>query len=489
MLPKLRIITGLLCAGAVCTVASQQPGSELHWDQAVEVITRDVAIIGGGSTGTYAAIKLRDLGYTVAVIEQKGRLGGHTETFTDPSTGTAIDYGVVILHNLDVVRKYFRRFNVPLKTQKNNITSPKSRFYDFSTGTRALVPPDPTEALQAYVAQLRKYPWVDEGFYIPDNIPEDLLLPFGEFASKYGLGDVVETLFEYGQGLGDFLNQPTLYVMKLVGLDATKDIQSGFLTTLRGNNSEIYGKAEAELGPSVLLHSTVLGVRRDRLDAHGHLSLLVQTSSCIKLIRAKQLLVSIPPKVSNLAPLGLDAREYSLFSQFNNSHYITTIMNNTGLPGIQDGIDYTNAAAHGSTPFDIPKLPAAYGFSPTGVGGLVTVEYGAPAGTPAHLTTDEAVKEHILETLARLRRSAAVSVDLTMPETQTPEFVVFSNHSPFELTVGAEAIKRGFYRELYALQGYRSTWWTGAAWHTQDSSLLWRFTEGVVESLVATLED
>ncbi|KAI0767756.1 hypothetical protein C8Q74DRAFT_1458039 [Fomes fomentarius] len=452
---------GHLCLTSLPTLPSFQP-----------FITRDVAIIGGGSTGTYAAIKLRDLNYTVAVIEKKGRLGGHTETFTDPSTGTAIDYGVVVLHNLDVVRKYFGRFNVPLKTQKNNLTSPNSQYYDFSTGTRAVVPPDPTEALQAYAAQLRKYPWVDEGFYIPDNISEDLLLPFGEFASKYGLGDVVETLFEYGQGLGDFLNQLTLYVMKLVGLDATKNIQSGFLTTLRGNNSEIYGKAEAELGPSVLLHSTVLGVRRDRLDAHGYLSLLVQTSSCIKLIRAKQLLVTIPPK-------------YSLFSQFNNSHYITTIINNTGLPGVQDGIDYTNAAAHGSTPFDIPKLPAAYGFSPTGVGGLVTVEYGAPAGTPAHLTTDDAVKEHILETLARLRRSAAMN--FTTPETQTPEFVVFSNHSPFELTVGAEAIKRGFYRELYALQGYRNTWWTGAAWHTQDSSLLWRFTEGVVESLVTKL--
>jgi heterodisulfide reductase subunit A-like polyferredoxin len=44
-----------------------------------ETIVRDVCILGGGSTGTYAAIRLsQDMGKSVVVIEKTERLGGHT---------------------------------------------------------------------------------------------------------------------------------------------------------------------------------------------------------------------------------------------------------------------------------------------------------------------------------------------------------------------------------------------------------------------------
>jgi NADPH-dependent 2,4-dienoyl-CoA reductase/sulfur reductase-like enzyme len=77
-----------------------------------EVITRDITIIGGGSAGTYAAISLQDLGKSVAVVEQTGRLGGNTETYTDPGTGATIDIGVMIFHNISVVTNYFARLGV-----------------------------------------------------------------------------------------------------------------------------------------------------------------------------------------------------------------------------------------------------------------------------------------------------------------------------------------------------------------------------------------
>jgi heterodisulfide reductase subunit A-like polyferredoxin len=59
-----------------------------------DIIIRDVAIIGGGASGTHAAISLKDKGKSIIVIEKQGRLGGHTETYIDPSTGIPIDYGV-----------------------------------------------------------------------------------------------------------------------------------------------------------------------------------------------------------------------------------------------------------------------------------------------------------------------------------------------------------------------------------------------------------
>ncbi len=66
-----------------------------------------------------------------------------------------------------------------------------------------------------------------------------------------------------------------------------------------------------------------------------------------------------------------------------------------------------------------------------------------------------------------------------------PVFAVSSNHRPFELSVDADAVKDGFYRDLYSLQGKKRTWWTGAAWHTHDSSLIWRFTEGLLGNITA----
>lgn len=39
-----------------------------------DIVTKDVAIVGGGASGTYAAIRLKDKGKTVALIEQKDHL-------------------------------------------------------------------------------------------------------------------------------------------------------------------------------------------------------------------------------------------------------------------------------------------------------------------------------------------------------------------------------------------------------------------------------
>jgi len=39
-----------------------------------DIIARDVAIIGGGASGSYAAVRLRDSGKTVVVIDQADHL-------------------------------------------------------------------------------------------------------------------------------------------------------------------------------------------------------------------------------------------------------------------------------------------------------------------------------------------------------------------------------------------------------------------------------
>jgi hypothetical protein len=106
------------------------------------------------------------------------------------------------------------------------------------------------------------------------------------------------------------------------------------------------------------------------------------------------------------------------------------------------------------------------------VPGLVSVLYFST--TPV---TDDEISNAIIEQVKK--------VDVPGKGPSEPVFAVSSNHRPFELSVDADAVKDGFYRDLYSLQGKKRTWWTGAAWHTHDSSLIWRFTEGLLGNITA----
>ncbi|AGZ38854.1 NAD(P)/FAD-dependent oxidoreductase [Actinoplanes friuliensis] len=455
---------GLAGAGALPQPEAMAQASVLGSDS---IITRDVAVIGGGATGTYAAIRLRDMGKSVAVIETADRLGGHTHTYTDPATGGKVDIGVIVWHELPIVRDWFARFDVPLEKASFDSPGMVSKYVDYRTGKEVTgyTPSDPSAALGAYAAQLAQYPYLEAGFDLPNPVPPDLLLPFGDFVKKYDLGAVVGTIFNFGQGLGDLLRQPTLYVFKNFGLDILRNLQVGFLTTARHNNSELYEKARAELGADALLRSRVVATDRD---AAGYANILVQTPSGLKIIRAKKLVVTIPPKLDNLFGFDLDATEAGLFAQFGNSAYYTGLLRNTGIP---DNMAVTNIGQ--GTAYNLPSLPGVYSISPSGIPGLHQVKYGSP-----YQLSETSVKADILAGVKRLRTAGTV-------DTRTPEFAVFSSHSPFELTVPTGAIKSGFYKKLGALQGRNRTFYTGAAFHTHDSSLLWQFTEALLPRIAA----
>ncbi|TAQ90979.1 hypothetical protein B7494_g715 [Chlorociboria aeruginascens] len=430
------------------------------------IIARDVVIIGGGSTGTYSAIRLSDLGKSVAVVEHKGRLGGHTETYTDPATGKTIDIGVVVFHNLDLVKNYFARLNVSLVTETGLGSSAGSEFVDFRTGkvVANFTSPDFTAALGVYATQLAKYPYVELGFDLPYPVPGDLLLPFGDFVIKYSIQSFIPFLFNFAQGLGDLLAQSTLYVFKNFGSDLITDLSIGFLTTALADNSLLYEHATAVLGENVLLNSTIIAVDRSGSSA----KVLLETPSGLTLVKASKLVFTIPPKIDNLGGWDLSVSEKILFPQFDNSAYYTGLLRNTGIP------DSTTVSNTGSnTLYNLPVLPASYSFSPTTVSGLTSVKFGS-----AFALSDEEVQKSIIEEVNRL--------DFPGKVPGNPEFAVYSSHTPFELTVPAKAIAAGFYKDLYALQGQRHTFYTGAAFHTHDSSLLWNFTERLIPRIVAS---
>lgn len=445
-----------------------------HFDSS-DIIERDVAIIGGGAAGTQASISLKDKGKTVIVIEKKDRIGGHTETHIDPATGIPVDMGVMIWHNITIVRDFFARFNVPLIVLGSDVGSGSDAVaanYDLRTGKEVNITgpsqADTGAAFAKYAQFLAQYPRLNDGLFFPSPVPDDFVLPFGEFAKKYGIEAAVPAINAYNPGLGDLLTAPMIENQRVWGLSLIQQLSTGFLTTAHHNNSEIYSKAQAELlsAKSLLLSSQVIRSER-RNDC---VTLVVQTPKGKKLIRAKKLLITIPPRLDFLAPFDLNKKERSIFAKLIDAGYYTSIVRNTGLP---DNLSVTNVRA--DAPYNIPSLPGVYTISSTGVPGLKIAYYGTHRSNSTFPLSDQAVKSGIVAALKALQRANPNEF-----KQLEPEFVEYSSHTPFYLQARPEDIKAGFYEEMYALQGDRRTYWTGASWRAQDSSDIWRFTENEV---------
>lgn len=429
------------------------------------VITRDVCIIGGGSSGTYSAIQLQKAGKSVVVVEKEKFMGGHTNTYADPATNQTIDYGVVVFENNQIVKDYFDYLGVPWLLAPLTLTDARI-YFDFSTNTIVTAPSNPFD-IQAYVDLLLKYPELTEGFFLPTPVPDDLLLPFGKIVTKYNITEsAVNLVFLIGQGLGDILRQPSLYVFKIAGLNImTTDLLEGFVVTKNNNNMDIYNKAYEMLKPNVLLQSYPIKVVR----SPSGVKVTVKTPKGIKLIKAKKLLISIPPKLCNLKGFDLSAHERSLFSQFQNTAYYTGLVRNTGLPPntTVENINTRNL-------YNLPTLPGLYALTHTTDDEIWDVKYGSPDEL-----TDDYVKADVLNSLLVLQQMGIANKTV-----HAPEFIRFNSHTPFALTVSPEAIKALFYNKLNALQGERNTYYTGAALESQNSGLLWQFTNNSVLPLL-----
>ena len=371
---------------------------------------------------------------------------GHVNTYVDATSGQTYDYGVQIFSNISVLSNFFAHFHVPLApvpAASGGVT----KYVNFENG--AQVPPSKitdgnlTAAWIEYTKQQAKYPTIFEEWDLPYPVPEDLLMPYGDFLQKYDLQAMAYSAFLYNQGAGNILSQPTLYMMKYQDRVQMKSLlETGFVFNELNDNQELYNRAQAELEPNVFLSSNVESISRE---AHG-VEVCVMTPSGRKHIKAAKLLITIPPKLSNLGFLDLDSNDRKLLGQFNNSGYWDSVLRHTGIP---DDTSVTNANSDAT--FSIPEMPGVLTFPNTPIKGLHAAYYSSPKDM-----SDDEVKSEILSTLDRVRESLGYP-----PPEQKPEFAGLHNHSPFVLTVSTEAIKNGFYKQLLGLQGKSNTWWTG----------------------------
>ncbi|RYN55330.1 hypothetical protein AA0118_g8813 [Alternaria tenuissima] len=418
-LPSAGLVASLFVS-TVLSIPSKYPSSAFSPN---DIITRDVAIIGGGSSGTHAAISLKDASKSLVVIEVKGRLGGHTETYTDPVTGRAQDYGVLVFHNESTVLDYFARFDIPLAIPE---FATNRANYDLSTGLEVNISAPSPEALgaglQTYGAFLAQYPELNSGMFLPDPVPEDLTMPFGDFVVKYGIEAIVQTLYSTNQGTGDILSMPVLEQARVNGLGLVAQLAAnGLISTAQRNNSELYGKAQVELldADSLLLSSEVVNsVRHD-----DGVELVVET------------------------PDG-----------------------NTGVP---EGLFTYNYAP--DTPYNLPAIPGIYLMQPTAIPGVKAIYYGADVSNATYPLSDDFIKGELVASIKRLQAANPDKFNAT-----EPEFVVYTSHAPFYVQATSEDIKARIYDEMNALQGLKSTYWSGAAFRAHDSSALWQLNKEVV---------
>ncbi|RAH48798.1 amine oxidase, flavin-containing superfamily [Aspergillus brunneoviolaceus CBS 621.78] len=464
---SLLILQAASCLQATHARPDAWTRSNSSWPVSQQSIIRDVVIIGGGSAGTYAAIRLRQMNYSVVVIEKEDHLGGHVNTYTEPTTGIAADYGVLYFEDKPWVRDYFAYVHVPV-VKVSVLGQGVMRRVDMRTGASVPLSDGTTiPAMAAYAAQLLKYPYLNTGFNLPDPVPEDLLLPFGEFIRKYRLDGAVDIIALFNQGVGDLLQQLTLYMMKYFSLGVLRDAIGGFLQPASHNNSELYGAAQRELGGDALLSSTVTATNRDDGGEGGEddwIHLQTRTPTGEQTIQAKKLIVAIQPKLENLAAIDLDPTERDLFGQFHNTNYYTSLAH---VPGLPVGSLILNRAT--DTPYHLPPQPAVYVMRPTQCPNLTSILYGSVD----HMSEEE-VKRHMTQSVLQLRHGGI--------PVQAPEFVAYSDHVPFLLTVSADAIRGGFYRELNALQGRRNTYYMSASLNTHDSAEIWRFIDQMLRT-------
>jgi hypothetical protein len=135
------------------------------------------------------------------------------------------------------------------------------------------------------------------------------------------------------------------------------------------------------------------------------------------------------------------------------------------------GVSLVNAAP--DTAYNLPPLPGIYSIGPNAAPGLFDVKYGSDGYLP-----DRVVKSRIEADIARV---AARPINAL----QFGGFSIFKSHSPYSVVVSPERIRAGFYASLQGLQGYRNSYYAGAAFQTHSSAAVWAHLEALLPTLAA----
>jgi len=435
------------------------------------IVVRDVCVIGGGGAGAYAAVRLRDEGKSVVVLEKSNRLGGHAQTYRSSASAAPIDIGVQIFPDLPIVRSYFERFGVPLITppQGGGTTIP----VDFRSGL-PVIPYQPSQAelgqaLGIYLQLMStRYAFLEaNGYQLPASGPvlDELLLPFKDFAQLHGLNALIPLFFQFEQGFGSLLQTTSLYILKNLNASVIGGILAGSFLAPPTGVGTLYDAITQYLRDDVLFEASVIAaIRCGKQRAY----LVVQASDGLHIVDCKKLLFTGPPTLSSLQGFDLDAKETDVFGRFRSNYYFTAVLRLSGLPA---GYSLLNVAPE--TFENIAPMPGIFSIGPSAVPGLFNCKYGSTSAM-----SDRKVRTEIEKAVERVNVPGLGRITLE-------EFAIFKSHSPYALMASPADIRAGFYARLQALQGRNNTFYAGAAHQTHSSAAIWAYVESLLPALVA----
>ncbi|KAF2452038.1 FAD dependent oxidoreductase superfamily [Karstenula rhodostoma CBS 690.94] len=453
---------------------------------AVDVITRDVVIIGGGAAGSHAAVWLRDHNKTVAVVERSSQLGGHTAVYHHPSTGAPINIGVQAWMEYLNTTSFPHRMGVD--TNGSMQFEPLTKHYiDFTSGLPvSYAPPSPAAeqaALSKYLSLCEKHASLMlPGFFnfpaAGADIPEDLTMDFSAFVQKYSLQAAVPRLWDSTvMGVGDFLRVPTLYVMQASGLVMARAMlgQSRAIVPSSGNLHELYERVADLLGGDVQYDSIVVGSSRNETDVEVWVK---HRDGIETVIVAKRLLVAFEPSPVALAPFDLDDEEADVLGKLRFSSVYAGLVQHPSLEGLQSWTNTVPGAVEGN--FSTYPLPAHVGriaHQPGGGGRLFSfTAVGNEEDGP------ESIQALIAQSVENM-----VGVGTVNATNGTTTFPYFANHGLMHSRVSGEELRKGFIARQTALQGRRATWYTGAAFSSGFSTVLWAYNEVLLPRVIEGL--
>jgi len=429
--------------------------------------------------------------------------GGHVDTYTNPETGAVHDYGVAVYFPYEDALDFFTEMNVTLAFGFPPTGGPAttSRDIDFATGT-AVVPgfrdADPASVFGAVgrfhdLMVARGWDKMTQpgywNFPTGSDIPSDLLLPIGEFLKKHDIEPMMSRMYPstsggVGSRGGDFSAIATLTLLKSFPTAWVKVLTGEVgMYHVEGGNQRLYDNIAALLTKtsSVLYNSTVTATLQ-RTDSSISLIATNHKDNTKTLIRAKQLLLAVPPTRENLAPFDLSPQEKTHFSKpkYGRSH--TGIVSHPALTPGSSLRNIPTPAANSTDPLS-QFLKTPYVMSLTSYGSNTELFSLGASGDDYAGFTPEAAQGLVAGTVGRMVERGTIAAE-GEGEGGMMKVVAWSDHGPGGFGVSAEDVRGGWMRDMYALQGRRGTWFTGGAVAADFTTTLWKFNDDLLERMV-----
>lgn len=271
----------------------------------------------------------------------------------------------------------------------------------------------------------------------------------------------------------------TMYVMQAIGAPLTGVFfgETSNVVPVSGDNHELYLKIGDLLGQDVLYCSTVVSCERGDDDT-GVTVAVEAANGNRKRIKAQRLLLAIEPSAENLSPFDLDASESAVFSKFRSSRVYVGAVRSPSLV-VNQSLTNMPAAAEPSNWTMLPLPPFNsrldyFGQSSDLFRFLMVGDAGLDADGARDLVADGF--------------NNMVESGVLAASEEPLQFAAFEDHGPMHMRVHIDEIEAGFIQAQYALQAHRATWWAGAAFSAQFTTILWAFNDLLLPAMVQEME-